>query len=126
MLERNGCSGSPEASLPEAARRRSYASRDNLSRAKAHGVRDMAFHKKGGRKIEDMVRSRWVDRQLRNFRAGIAAAIACLKRASGLARCPAARHALRLDRAPQNRLHRAAKCHQIPEKTIVYGCALAR
>ena len=29
----------------------------------------MAFHKKGGLKIEDMVRSHWVYRQLRNLRA---------------------------------------------------------
>jgi IS5 family transposase len=47
----------------------------------------MAFHKKGGLAIEDMVRSRWVYRKLRNFRAGIEADISCLKRAYGLARC---------------------------------------
>jgi transposase, IS5 family len=64
-----------------------FASRDNLSRAKACGVRDMAFHKKGGLAIEDMVRSRWVYRKLRNFRAGIEAGISCLKRAYGLALC---------------------------------------
>ena len=64
-----------------------YASRDNLSRAKARGVRDMAFHKKAGLRIEDMVKSRWVYRKLRNFRAGIEAGISCLKRAYGLARC---------------------------------------
>ena len=64
-----------------------YASRKNLDRAKACGVRDMAFHKKSGLSIEDMVRSRWVYRRLRNFRAGIEAGISCLKRAYGLARC---------------------------------------
>ncbi len=64
-----------------------FASRDNLRRAKSQGVRDMAFHKKGGLRIEDMVRSRWVYRKLRNFRAGIEADISCLKRAYGLARC---------------------------------------
>jgi IS5 family transposase len=64
-----------------------FASRDNLSQAKACGVRDMAFHKKSGLSIEDMVRSRWVYRKLRNFRAGIEAGISCLKRAYGLARC---------------------------------------
>ena len=47
----------------------------------------MAFHKKSGLSIEDMVRSRWVYRKLRNFRAGIEAGISCLKRAYGLARC---------------------------------------
>jgi transposase, IS5 family len=64
-----------------------FASRDNLAAAKARGVQDMAFHKKAGLRIEDMVRSRWVYRQLRNFRAGIEAGISCLKRAYGLARC---------------------------------------
>ena len=65
-----------------------YASGGNLKAAKEKGVRDMAFHKKRGLKIEDMVRSRWVYRKLRNFRAGIEAGISCLKQwAYGLARC---------------------------------------
>ena len=64
-----------------------YASLDNLRRAKARGVRDMAFHKKASLTIEDMVKSRWVYRKLRNFRTGIEAGISCLKRAYGLARC---------------------------------------
>ena len=64
-----------------------YASGANLQQAKALGVRDMAFHKKVGLRIEDMVRSRWVYRKLRNFRAGIEAGISCLKRAYGLSRC---------------------------------------
>ena len=64
-----------------------FASRDNLGQAKARGVRDVAFHKKGGLRIEDMVKSNWVYRKLRNFRAGIEADISCLKRAYGLARC---------------------------------------
>ena len=61
--------------------------RDNLATAKAWGVRDMAFHKKAGLRIEDMVTSKWVYRKLRNFRAGIEAGISCLKRVYGLARC---------------------------------------
>ena len=64
-----------------------YASLDNLSQAKALGVHDVAFHKKRGLSIETMVKSRWVYRKLRNFRAGIEANISCLKRAFGLARC---------------------------------------
>jgi len=64
-----------------------YASRENLAQAKARGVQDMAFHKKSGLKVEDMVKSNWVYRKLRNFRAGIEAGISCLKRAYGLARC---------------------------------------
>jgi len=52
-----------------------YATLHNLSQAKARGVCDMAFHKKAGLLVEDMVRSRWVYRKLRNFRAGIEAGI---------------------------------------------------
>jgi len=64
-----------------------FASADNLSSAKTLGVSYMAFHKKAGLRIEDMVTSKWVYRKLRNFRAGIEAGISCLKRAYGLARC---------------------------------------
>jgi IS5 family transposase len=64
-----------------------FATRNNLATAKAWGVSDMAFHKKAGLSVEDMVTSKWVYRKLRNFRAGIEAGISCLKRAYGLARC---------------------------------------
>jgi transposase, IS5 family len=64
-----------------------YASPGNLRDAKAAGVEDVAFHKKRGLAIEEMVKSKWVYRRLRNFRAGIEAGISCLKRAYGLARC---------------------------------------
>src|SRR5437870_1535945 len=40
-----------------------YASLDNLNAAKARGVRDVAFHKKRGLAVEDMVKSRWVYRK---------------------------------------------------------------
>jgi IS5 family transposase len=63
-----------------------YATHDNLDQAKARGVADVAFHKKRGLAVEDMVKSHWVYRKLRNFRAGIEAGISCLKRAYGLAR----------------------------------------
>jgi IS5 family transposase len=64
-----------------------YASLDNLKQAKALGVSDVAFHKKRALTIENMVKSRWVYRKLKNFRAGVEANISCLKRAFGLARC---------------------------------------
>jgi IS5 family transposase len=64
-----------------------YASLANLNAAKARKVKDMAFHKKRGLTIENMVKSPWVYRKLRNFRAGIEAGISCLKRAYGLGRC---------------------------------------
>jgi len=64
-----------------------YASIDNLKQAKERGVKDVVFHKKRGLKVEDMAKSPWVYRKLRNFRAGIEAGISCLKRAFGLSRC---------------------------------------
>ena len=64
-----------------------FASTDNLATAKDKGVEDVAFHKKCGLTVADMAKSRWVYRRLRNFRAGIEAAISCLKRAYGLGRC---------------------------------------
>src|SRR5262245_49324011 len=64
-----------------------YASRTNLAAAKARGVSDVAFHKKCGIAVADMVKSPWVYRRLRNFRAGIEAVISCFKRAYGAARC---------------------------------------
>lgn len=85
MLERHiAFYGAPPR---QAAADGGYASRANLRGAKACGVRDMAFHKKCGLSIEDMVTNRWVYRKLRNFRAGIEAGISCLKRAYGLGRC---------------------------------------
>lgn len=64
-----------------------YATLANVTQAKTMGTSDVAFHKKRGLKVEDMVKSRWVYRKLRNFRAGIESDISCLKRAYGLARC---------------------------------------
>ena len=64
-----------------------YASVENLHAAKARQVKDVAFHKKRGLKVDEMARSLWVYRKLRNFRAGIEAGISCLKRAYGLGRC---------------------------------------
>jgi IS5 family transposase len=85
MLERHV--GFYEQAPRQSAADGGFASRDNLKQAKAIGVSDVAFHKKCGLTIEDMVRSPWVYRQLRNFRAGIEAGISCLKRAYGLSRC---------------------------------------
>ena len=48
---------------------------------------DVAFQKKRGLSIADMVKSQWVYRRLCNFRAGIESGISCLKRAYGLSRC---------------------------------------
>ena len=64
-----------------------YVSLESLRAAKELGVQDVAFHKKKGLKIEDMVKSTCVFRKLRNFRAGIEAGISCLKRAYVLDRC---------------------------------------
>ena len=64
-----------------------YASKDNLVKAKEAGIKDVSFSKKRGLAILDMVKSTWVYKQLKNFRAGIEANISVMKRAFGLRRC---------------------------------------
>lgn len=64
-----------------------FASGDNLRLAKGQGVKDVMFAKKRGLGILAMVKSRWVYKKLRNFRAGIEANISRLKRVFGLDRC---------------------------------------
>jgi IS5 family transposase len=64
-----------------------FASGDNLRLAKGQGVKDVMFAKKRGLGVLEMVKSLWVYKKLRNFRAGIEANISRLKRAFGLARC---------------------------------------
>jgi IS5 family transposase len=64
-----------------------YASKANLREAKSMGVTDVAFHKRRGIKVEDMVKSNWVYKKLYKFRAGVEGNISCLKRRFGLSRC---------------------------------------
>lgn len=64
-----------------------FASKDNLRQAKQLGVADVSFSKRRGLSVLDMVKSSWVYKKLRNFRAGIEAGISTLKRAFGLTRC---------------------------------------
>jgi transposase, IS5 family len=64
-----------------------FASVDNLNRAKQIGVKDVSFSRKRGLSVLEMVKSHWVYKKLRNFRAGIEANISRLKRAFGLTRC---------------------------------------
>ena len=64
-----------------------FATRNNLKWAKKQGIQDVAFAKKAGLKISDMVRSSWVYKQLRRFRAGIEGCISMLKRVFGADRC---------------------------------------
>jgi IS5 family transposase len=64
-----------------------FASRDNLNLAKSQGVKDVMFAKKRGLRVVEMVKSLWVYKKLRNFRAGLEANISRLKRAFGLDRC---------------------------------------
>jgi len=59
----------------------------NLKSAKEQGIRDVSFEGKGSVKIEQMVRSSWIYKQLRRFRAGIEGCISHLKRVFGLRRC---------------------------------------
>ena len=64
-----------------------FASKKNLSDAKELKIKDVAFAKKRGLAVADMVKSSWVYKKLKNFRAGIEANISTLKRAFGLDRC---------------------------------------
>ncbi len=64
-----------------------FASKENLARAKQLGVSDVCFAKRRGLAVLDMVKSSWVYRKLRAFRAGIESVISLLKRAFGLDRC---------------------------------------
>ena len=64
-----------------------FASKENLREAKEMGVEDVCFSKKRGLEVPEMVKSTWVYRKLRDFRAGIEGVISFLKRAFGLDRC---------------------------------------
>ena len=64
-----------------------FASKLNLKDAKALGIKDVSFSKKRGLEVLDMVKSQWVYKRLRNFRAGIESWISFLKRSFGLERC---------------------------------------
>jgi IS5 family transposase len=72
---------------PKTAADGGFASVDNLRLAKGQGVKNVMFAKKRGLGILDMVKSLWVYKKLRNFRAGIEANISRLKRVFGLDRC---------------------------------------
>jgi len=65
-----------------------FASKENLVCAKdKKGLKDICFSKGRGLAVEDMCRSNWVYKQLRNFRAGTESGISWLKRSFGLDRC---------------------------------------
>lgn len=64
-----------------------FTSKANLATIKSKGVADVAFSKARMFKVTDMVRSSWVYKKLRNFRAGIEGTISFLKRVFGLDRC---------------------------------------
>jgi len=85
MMERvrDACGKIPRQATFDGA----FASRGNVKDVKALGVRDVVFSKSRGIRIEDMARSEWVYKRLRNFRAGIEATISFLKRSFLLRRC---------------------------------------
>jgi len=66
---------------------RGFASRENVKKIKAMGVKDVCFSKGRGMAITDMVKSSWVYKRLRRFRAGVEGVISFLKRVFGLDRC---------------------------------------
>jgi IS5 family transposase len=64
-----------------------FASKVNLGDLKGDGVQDVMFSKKRGLKVVDMVKSSYVYKKLRAFRAGIEGMISFLKRCFGAGRC---------------------------------------
>ncbi len=64
-----------------------FASKLNLEKIKDMGVKDVSFHKKRGLDVSEMVKSAWVYKKLRNFRAGVEGMISFIKRCFGLGRC---------------------------------------
>jgi transposase, IS5 family len=64
-----------------------FASRSNLAAIKQLGVEDVCFSKGRGLAIGEMVKSTWVYKRLRDFRAGVEGTISFLKRIFGLDRC---------------------------------------
>lgn len=64
-----------------------FSSKANVQDIKAMGVADVVFSKHVGLEVDDMAKSKWVFRKLRNFRAGIEAGISFLKRTFRLDRC---------------------------------------
>lgn len=64
-----------------------FASKANLAAIKAKGVIDVAFSKARMMKVSDMVRSSYIYKKLRDFRAGVEGTISFLKRTFGLDRC---------------------------------------
>jgi len=64
-----------------------YACKKNVAEIKALGVKDVAFHKKKGLRVEEMTKSGWVYQKLIKFRAGIEGNISTLKRRYGWYRC---------------------------------------
>lgn len=64
-----------------------FASKANVVDIKRLGVEDVCFTKCRFLKVTDMVKSSWVYRKLRRFRAGVEAGISFLKRCFGLDRC---------------------------------------
>ena len=64
-----------------------FASKANLAAIKSEGVTDVCFSKGRGMTVGEMVKSTWVYRRLKHFRAGIEAGISFLKRSFGLDCC---------------------------------------
>lgn len=64
-----------------------FASKNNLSELKERGVKDIAFSKRCGLAITEMVREASIYRALKRFRAGIEGMISFVKRVVGLERC---------------------------------------
>jgi len=69
------------------AERRVLGGESVPSGEKVVSIKDICFSKRRGIEITDMVKSAWVFKQLRRFRAGVEGCISFLKRCFGLDRC---------------------------------------
>ena len=63
-----------------------FASKANLTQLKTMGVQAVAFSKRCGMSIHEMVTESWIYKRLRDFRAGIEGCISFMKRCFGLRR----------------------------------------
>lgn len=64
-----------------------FASAANALYAKQMGVKDVSFSKRVGRKLQELLVPKSVERMLAKFRAGVEGIISSLKRGVGLGRC---------------------------------------
>src|SRR4030042_6074228 len=64
-----------------------FASENNAHYAKGKKVKDVFFSKRRGKALSELIKSDYIEKNLRRFRAGIEGCISAAKRKLGLDRC---------------------------------------